>query len=84
MIEIRDSFFFLTTCAASFRIMTPYFTMLVNKYSAKEFVYLVLLQDHNALRFSLHLAEFVLKEIQKTKRSVIVLFLSSSCSEAQI
>ena len=54
--------------------MTPYFTTLVNKYSAKEFVYLVLLLDHNALRFSLHLAEFFLKEIQKTKRIVIILF----------
>ena len=77
-------FFFLTTCATSFRIMTPYFTMLVNKYSTKEFVYLVLLLDHNALRFSLHLAEFVLKEIQKTKRSVIVLFLSSSWIVARL
>ena len=34
-------FFFLTTCATSFRIMTPYFTMWVNKYSAKDSVYLV-------------------------------------------
>ena len=32
------------------------------------------LLDHNALRFSLHLAESVVREIQKTKRSVIVLF----------
>ena len=34
-------FFFLTTCATSFRIMTPFFTMWVNKYSAKDSVYLV-------------------------------------------
>ena len=32
------------------------------------------LLDHNALHFSLHLAESVVREIQKTKRSVIVLF----------
>ena len=41
VIEIRDSFYFLTTCATFFRIMTPYFTMWVNKYSAKDSVYLV-------------------------------------------
>ena len=35
--------FFLTTCATSFRIMTPpYFIMWVNRYSAKDSVYLVL------------------------------------------
>ena len=34
----------------------------------------------NALRFSLHLAESVVREIQKTKCSGFVLFLSSSCS----
>ena len=34
-------FFFLATCATSFRIMTPCFTMWVNKYSAKDSVYLV-------------------------------------------
>ena len=33
------------------------------------------LLDRNALRLSLHLAESVVREIQKTKRSVIVLFL---------
>ena len=32
------------------------------------------LLDRNALRLSLHLAESVVREIQKTKRSVIVLF----------
>ena len=32
------------------------------------------LLDRNALRFSLHMAESVVREIQKTKRSVIVLF----------
>ena len=44
------------------------------------------LLDRKALRSlgSLHLAESVVREIQKTKRSVIVLFLSSSCSESQI
>ena len=42
-----------------------------------------LLLDRNALRFSLHMAESVVREIQKTKRSVIVLFLSSS-NEFQI
>ena len=68
MIKIRDSFFFVTTCATSFRIMTPYFTMWVNKYSAKDSVIWFLL-DHNALRFSLYLAESVLKEIQKTKNA---------------
>ena len=31
-------FFFLSTCATSFRIMTPCFTMWVNKYSAKDSV----------------------------------------------
>ena len=38
----RILFFFLTTCATSFRIMTPYFTMWVNRYSAKDSDYLVL------------------------------------------
>ena len=33
--------FFLATCATSSRIMTLYFTMWVNKYSAKDSVYLV-------------------------------------------
>ena len=50
--------------------MTPYFTMWVNKYSAKDSVIWFLL-DHNALRFSLYLAESVLKEIQKTKNAKI-------------
>ena len=64
--------------------MTPYFTVWVNiEYSAKDSVYLVFAIDRNTLRFSLHLAESVAREIQKTKRSVIVLFLSSSCSESQ-
>ena len=40
--------------------------------------------DHNALRFSLHPAESVLKEIQKTNAEWLFFFLSSSCSEAQI
>ena len=31
--------FFLARCTTSFRIMTPYFTMWVNKYSAKDSVY---------------------------------------------
>ena len=31
-------FFFHATCATSFRIMAPCFTMWVNKYSAKDFV----------------------------------------------
>ena len=48
--------------------------MRVDKYSAKDSVYLVFLLDRNALRFSLHLAESVVREIQKTKRSVIVNF----------
>ena len=75
MIKIRDSFFFVTTCATSFRIMTPYFTMLVNKYSAKDSVIWCLL-DHNALRFSLYLAESVQRKSRKPKmqRRVIVLF----------
>ena len=34
-------FFFLVTYATSFRMMTLYFTMWVNKYSAKDSVYLV-------------------------------------------
>ena len=34
------------------------------------------LLDRNALRFSLHKAEFVVREIQKTKRSMIVLFFN--------
>ena len=34
------------------------------------------LLDRNALRLSLHLPESVVREIQKTKRSVIVLFLN--------
>ena len=56
-------------------ITTLYFTMLVNKYSAKDSVYLVLLH-RNVLRFSLHVAESVVREIQKTKRSMIVLFFN--------
>ena len=75
VIEIGDSFFFLATWASSFMIMTLYFTMWVNKYSAKDSVYLHwFLLDRNPLRFSLHMAESVVREIQKTKRSVIVLF----------
>ena len=34
------------------------------------------LLDRNPLRFSLHVAESVVREIQKTKRSVIVLFFN--------
>ena len=34
------------------------------------------LLDRNALRFSLHMAESVVREIKKTKRSVIVLFFN--------
>ena len=49
-------------------------TMWVNKYSSKDSVYLVFARSYNALRFSLHMAESVVREIQKTKRSVIVLF----------
>ena len=63
--------------------MTQYFTMWVNKCSAKNSVYLGFARSYNALRFSLHMAESVVREIQKTKRSVIVLFLSSS-NEFQI
>ena len=74
MIEIRDSFFFLATCATSFMIMTLSFTMCVNKCSAKDSVYLVFAWSYNALRFSLHMAESVVREIEKTKRSVIVFF----------
>ena len=40
VIETRDSFVFLATYATSFRIMTLYFTMRVNKFSAKDSVYL--------------------------------------------
>ena len=48
----------------------------MNKYSAKGSVYLVFARSYtDALRrFSLHLAESVVREIQKTERSVIVLF----------
>ena len=67
VIEVRDSFFFLTTCVTSFRIMTPYFTMWVNKYSAIRTLSIWFLLDHNALRFLLHLAESVLKEIKSRK-----------------
>ena len=42
------------------------------------------LLDRNAGRFSLHLADSVAKEFQKTKCSVIVRFLSPSCEESQI
>ena len=53
VIKIRDSFFFLATCATSFRIMTPCFKMWVNKYSAKEWIPSIwFLLDHNALHFS--------------------------------
>lgn len=41
------------------------------------------LLDHNALPFSWHLATSVAREIQKTKRRVIVLLLSSPYSESQ-
>ena len=77
-------FFFLATCAISFRIITLYFTMWVNKCSTKDSVYLVFAWSYNALRFSLAMAESVVREIQKIKRSVIRLFLYSSCNESQI
>ena len=70
MCDRKQGFVFLASCPTSFSIMTPYFTMCVNKYSAKDSRGLF----RNALRFSLHLAESVVREIQKTKRSVIVLF----------
>ena len=57
--------------------------MWVNKYSAKDSVVFAIV-DRNAQGFSLHLAEYVVGEIQKAKRNVIVLFLSSSWSESQI
>ena len=74
-------FFFLSTCATSFRIMTPCFTMWVNKYSAKTPSIWFLL-DRNALRFSLHMANC--KENPETQAQCDSSFLSSSCSESQI
>ena len=82
VIEIRDSFFFLRRGQSPLRLWlrTLQCEWILN---AKESVYLVFAIDRNTLRFSLHLAESVVREIQKTKRCVIVLFLSSSCSESQ-
>ena len=41
MCDQKQGFFFLATCAGSFRIMTPCFKMWVIKYSAKYSIYLV-------------------------------------------
>ena len=51
VIEIRDSFCFLTTWATSFRIMTPYFTMWMNKYSAKDSVYWIFTRSWRSALF---------------------------------
>ena len=48
--------------------------MWVNKYSAKDSSIYLVFASRKALRFSLHQAESVVREIQKSKRSVIVLF----------
>ena len=56
-----------------FRIMTPYFTIWVNKYKGLRLFDFWL--DRNVL-FSLHLADSDGREFQKTKGSVIV-FISS-------
>ena len=52
-----------------FRIMTPYFTIWVNKYKGLRLF--DFWSDRNAL-FLLHLADSDAREFQKTKRSVIV------------
>ena len=68
-------FFFLATCA-----FQPPLGLWLPTLQC-EWIYIFLrtpsirfLLDCNVLRFSLHLAESVVREIQKTKRSVIVLF----------
>ena len=87
VIEIRDSFFFFSRHAQPplelwlRTLQCEWINILLRTLS------IWFLLDHNALRFSLHLAESVLKEIQKTKKCNTVwlfFFLSSSCSEAQI
>ena len=74
VIEIRDSFFF------SRHEQPPLWLWLCTLQC--EWINILLrtppiwfLLDRNPLRFSLHMAESVVREIQKTKRSVIVLFL---------
>ena len=54
VIEIRESFFFLATCAISFRMMTLYFTMWVNNYSAKDSVYLFFARSQRSALFIIH------------------------------
>ena len=75
VIEIRDSFYFsrheqpslwLRHCT----LECEWINILLRTPS----VWFLL--DRNALRFSLHKAEFVVREIQKTKRSMIVLFFN--------
>ena len=75
MIEIRDSFYFsgheqpplwLRLCT----LQCEWINILLRTPS------IWFLLDRNGLRFSLHMAESVVREIQKTKRSVIVLFFN--------
>ena len=46
--------FFLATYATSFRMMTLYFTMWVNKYSAKDSVYLFFARSQRSALFITH------------------------------
>ena len=74
VIEIRDSFFF------SWHTQPPLGWWLCTLQC--EWINILLrtpsiwfLLDRNALRFSLHLAESVAREIQKPKRSVIIIII---------
>ena len=74
VIEIRDSFCFLTTCVQPplglwlRTLQCEWINILLRTLS------IWFLLDHNALRFSLHLAESVLKEIQKTNEAWLFFF----------
>ena len=75
VIEIRDSFYFSRREQPSLwlrhcTLECEWINILLRTPS----VWFLL--DRNALRFSLHKAEFVVREIQKTKRSMIVLFFN--------
>ena len=83
VIEIRDSFFSRDMSNLLYDYDTVFLQCeWINILLRTPSIWFLL--DLNALRFSLHLAKSVVREIQKTKRSVIVPVLSSCCSESQI
>ena len=77
-------FFFLATCAISFRIMTPYFTMWVNKYSTKRTPSIWFLLDLSALFITPGRIRSKGNPENQAQCDCSFFFLSPPCNESQI